>query len=195
MPATRSKNNNGFTLIELLFVIALLGVIALAIYSTLASGVMIWQAVNVEVPEEEVLIFFDKFTRDIKNCTEFTNIQFLGDDDNLRFATLVTSNRLQKRTVGEVIYFYDSNSEKVNREQRDFAHVYSDKSGLVSQSLAEVGSFKFKYYSYDELTLRYVWDDTWEGDGLPIAVRMELEITHGDKTSTYSKTVSIPVSG
>ena len=61
-PMKRNKNNKGFTLIEVCLVSAMVAIISLAIYTTFANGIKIWQKAHTEILEEDVSIFFERFT-------------------------------------------------------------------------------------------------------------------------------------
>ncbi len=193
------KNNYrrvaAFTLIEMLIVTAIISVVALAIYATLNNGIKIWQKVNRQLPEEDLNIFFDKFSLDLRNSFKFSGINFSGTIDTLEFPTLVNSLRLQKRTVGKLIYAYEPASRILNRQQMDFSAVYSDEDIPVQQSLKNVKSLRFQYYFYDKERKEYLWQDEWLKEGLPLAVKMELEFDDGRETKKFTKTVGIPASG
>lgn len=189
------KNNRGLTLIELILVTAILSVVSLAIYSTFNNGLRIWQRINKQLPEEDLNIFFDRFGYDLRNLLQFNGINFSGTEDRLAFATIVNSRRLQKRTVGEIIYFYDSQAEILKREERDFPQVFSGDEGPIAQSLTGVQSLRFKYYIYDTNKKEYLWQDQGPEEGIPLAVRMELEFKDGTQTHKFTKTVNIPVGG
>ena len=191
-----SNRKRGFTLIEMLIVTAILSVVALAIYATLNNGIKIWQKVNRQLTEEDLNIFFDKFTLDLRNTFKFTGINFSGTIDKLEFPTLVNSLRLQKRTVGRLIYAYEPETRILNRDQADFAGVYSGESNAIQQSLRNVRALKFQYYLYDEQEKEYLWQDEYgHKEGLPLAVRVELEFDDGAEIKKFTKTVGIPTSG
>ncbi len=197
MPCMRRKNNrkSAFTLVEMLIVTAILSVVGMAIYATFNSGVKIWQKVTRQLPEEDLNIFFDKFSLDLRNCFKFTGINFSGTADKLEFPTLVNSLRLEKRTVGKSIYAYEPQGRILNRYQVDFAGIYSDEGASPRQSLRDVKALKFQYYFYDEQNKIYVWQDEWLREGLPLAVRVELELDDGQKTKKFSRTVAISIGG
>ena len=184
----------GITLIELLIVTALLSVVSLAMYAVFSNGMKIWQRVNQELPEENLDIFFDKFALDLRNSLKFSGLGFSGEEDRLEFATLVNSWKLKNRTVGKVIYSYDPQKEIINREQRDFSEVYNAEESTPQQLLKNVKSLKFKYYLYDGQKKEYFWEDRWLKEGMPLAVRIELELNNGTKPHKFTKTVNIPQS-
>lgn len=183
-----------FTLIELIIVAGALAVISLAIYAVFNSGMKIWENINIQVAEEDLNIFFDKFTTDLSNSFKFTGIDFLGKEDKLEFPTLVYSPNLNKKTVGQIIYSYNSAKEMLEREQRDFSQHYDDEKGTIALLLRNIKMVKFRYYVYDEETKEYFWQDEWFGEGLPVAVKLELILDDGTQSKRFAKTVTIPLS-
>ena len=191
----KKNDKSSFTLIELVIVTSMMAVIALAIYTTFNNGIKIWQRANSAVLEEDLNIFFDKFGSDLRNCFNSGNIGFFGQKDTLEFATLVNSLRLQKRAIGKVTYSYDSANGSITREQLDSSGLYSGKGDPARELLKNVKSVELYYYFYANERNEYLWDDQWIAGKAPIAVRIELEIEHGNETSRYTKTVSVPVGG
>ncbi len=194
MQSMKRNNNFGFTLIEMLIVVSMLSVISLAVYSSFNSGVKVWKRINQRIPEEDLEIFFEGFSRDLRNTFKFTGLNLLGKEDKVEFPTLVHSPSLNKRTVGKVVYFYNPQEELFNREQRDFVEIYMGEKGAVRQSLENIKSLKFRYYFYDEEIKEYLWEDEWIEEELPLAVKIELEFYDGVETQKFTKTVNIPVS-
>lgn len=190
-PVSRKQ---GFTFVEMLIVSAILSVVALAIYAAFNNGIKIWQKVNQPLAEEDLDIFLDKFAADLRNTFKFTGIKFLGAKDWLGFPTLVSSLGLEKRTPGQVIYFYDAQTKTLSRKQKDFAQVYAEEEGTINQTLRNLRGLKFQYYVYDKDKKEYLWLEEWLREDLPLAVRIELEVIDGEKINKFSKTVGIPVS-
>ncbi|MBU1852696.1 MAG: prepilin-type N-terminal cleavage/methylation domain-containing protein [Candidatus Omnitrophica bacterium] len=187
-------SKRGFTFIELLIVTAILAVISLAIYTTFNNGIKIWQKVNTRMSEQELDIFFEYFSSDLRNSFSFTGIGFLGKEDSLQFPTLVDSKRLGSKTVGQVIYSYNSMAGIIDREERDFSQIYADRRGIITQSLDNVKSLIFQYYFYDEKEKEYIWYEKCLEEKIPLAVRMILEFNDNSQGGKFTKTISIPFS-
>lgn len=191
-------NNNGFTFVEILIVSVITSLISLAIYATFNSGIKVWQRVSEQVPSADLNIFLSRFNTDLKNTFKFTGIDFLGTENALEFATLVKSNDLKIKTVGRAAYFYEPEDGVLKRRQDDFSQIYNKDEGRITKSIANIKSFKFQYYFFDKEKNKYAWADEWIGRaGLPLAVRMELELDDGKqihKFHKYSQTVEIPAS-
>ena len=194
MPFIR-KNNPGFSFIELIIVVSILSVVSLAIYATFNNGMKIWQRVNRQLPEEELDIFFEEFTRDLRNCLKFAVIGFLGREDRLEFATLTGSAGLKGRTVGQVSYLYEPAREMLIRRQRDYSQVYSDAEGKAEDGVRNIKSVRFKYYFYSKEKNEYYWQEESLTGAIPLAVRIELELEDEKQLSKFARTVTIPIGG
>ncbi|MDD5466093.1 MAG: prepilin-type N-terminal cleavage/methylation domain-containing protein [Candidatus Omnitrophica bacterium] len=194
MQSIRRRNKEAFTLVELLIVTALLAVVSLAIYATFNNGIKIWQKINEQAVEEDLDIFFEKFVLDLRNAFKFSGYNFSGKEKQVEFITLVDSQRMQKNTVGKVIYLYDPESRIISRSSLDYSQIYEGSAGLTQQLVRNVESLRFQYYFYDQGIKEYLWLDEWSKDGLPLAVRVELSLGQGRQSSEFVKTVSIPVS-
>jgi prepilin-type N-terminal cleavage/methylation domain-containing protein len=186
-----NKKNHGFTLVELLIVCVLLSIISLAIYGTLSKGVDIWKKVNTQIYQEDFSIFLEKLTSDLRNSFEYADLAFAGSEDKLEFATFVDNPRLAARTVGKVIYFYSSSEKMINRRQLDYSQIYRNTLVPSQDALGEVGSLRFSYYFFDSEKNEYVWNDVWENQGVPEAVRIEIEIEESGITNKIVRTVNV----
>lgn len=193
--ALSARHKRGFTFIEVIIVISILSIISLVIYTSFSKGINIWQMVNEKSPEEDMNILLDKFSFDLRNTFKFTGINFSGHEDGIEFPVLLNSPRFHKKSVGKVVYSYDSNTNLLNKEEVDFNQIYEDKKGLIKHSLKNVKSFKFQYYTYDKGRKEYLWQDEWAKEGLPLAVRIYLEIKDGDRINGFIRTVGVPTGG
>ncbi len=189
----KTKLKKSFTLIELLLVTVLLSVVSLAMYAVFNNGIKIWQRVNRQLPQEEAVIFLDKFSRDLRNSFKFSTISFSGKETELGFATLLNSQRLQKTTVGRVTYSYDPQAQVLNRQQDDYSQVYSGGEGSSVRSLSNIRSVKFQYCTFDKENKKYLWYDEWAKDDFPLAVRIDLEIDDGRQVRKFTQVFGIPV--
>lgn len=194
MPYMSKENKRGFTFVELVIVTAIISVISLAIYTTFNNGVKIWQRMNAEILEQDLGIFFEKFSSDLRNSFEFAGLSFSGKEDNIEFPTLVDSLVLGNDSLGQVIYSYDYAGGVVRRRERDFSQIYNNEKGTITEPLKNVKSLEFKYYRYDQEEKEYIWEDEWPRETVPLAVRIRLELNEGVQDVKFTKTVFIPVS-
>jgi prepilin-type N-terminal cleavage/methylation domain-containing protein len=187
------KAFKGLTFIEMLIASMILAVIAIAVNSSLNSGVRVWRKVNQELPQEGLNLFFDKFTHDLSNILKSAKIRLEGDGERLVFSSLVSSPRFTDKTPGEIIYVYDKGKSELRRFSRDYSDIYTDKQGSINSLLSNIVSLRFNYYFFEKERNNYSWTDTWDKEGLPRAVRVEIEINDEDKVRKFNRIVSIPI--
>ena len=197
----------GFTLIELLIVTGILSLISLAIYASLSNGIKIWQKVNQSVVEEDLGIFLDNFTYDLRNTLKYGGIDFLGQEERIEFPTLINSQRLKMKTPGQITYAYPQGialpvplkegayNNVLSREEKDISQVFEGRQGRLRQVLKNIKSLRFRYSYYDREKKENIWQDECLGDLIPLAVRIELELKDGASSSKFVRTVSIPIGG
>src|SRR3989338_2632588 len=68
-------SKKSFTLIEMLLVTSLMAMIGLAVYHSLVNGMKIWDASTRYTAEEDVALFFDKISQDIRSATNYSLIK------------------------------------------------------------------------------------------------------------------------
>lgn len=168
-------------------------VIAMAINSTLNSGVRVWRKINHDLPQEDVNIFFDKFTTDLHNMLPSADSQFIGKKQELELDSLVASKRFSGKPPGKIAYVYNEQTNILSRKAKDYSAVYNDEDGMVIPVLKNIQSLIFTYYFFDAQNKDFRWLEEWKREGLPRAVRVELEIKDGEKFKKFTRTVTIPV--
>ena len=196
------RTDKGFTLIETILAVAIISVIALAVYSTFNQGIRLWQRLTQRTPVSELNIVFEKISSDLRNSFKFSGINFVGGEDNIAFATVIlTANKDEENvlTVGEVGYFFDVRTGSLNRQQRNYNQVCQNKPTLLRQMLNNVKSLSFQYYCYNLAQETYIWKNNWQAGeveeerSIPLAVRMRLEFDDNTKEERIIRTIAIPV--
>lgn len=188
------KNKTGLTMLELLVVTAIVSVVSLAAYSVLSNGLKVWKRANTVLALEDLALFFDRFSRDVRNTIRFDSIGFLGEANRIEFASLVKGRGLEGRCVGKIIYQYSPRERLLRRAQADFSQIYDTEEEFTGQGLKGIASLKFSYYLYDKQKKDFFWSENWLSEGLPLAVRVELEFVDNAGNASFTRTVSIPVS-
>lgn len=192
---SRKKFKKGFTLIELCLVSLIASVIGLAVYFTFSNGMRIWQKANQKAAEEDLDIFFDRFALDVRNCLKFSGLEFSGAPERLELVSRVVSLYLKNKTIGRVAYFYEPKKRALFREEKDLSQIFEGKQGVVKEVLENLNSLKFGYYFYDKEKKEYVWLEETAPEGLPLAVRIEFELSTQSSSGRFVRTVSIPIGG
>jgi len=192
----RSSYNPGFTLLEVLITATLFVVVGMAVYATINNGIKIWHRLNKTYIEEDINIFFQKASADLRNSFIYKGIDFSGREDSLRFATLVTSVSSipgLRTGPGEVIYYFNPKERKVIKEKRNLSDIYKQRRGFTQELLKDVESFRLEYYYYDCLSKEFFWIDEWAEEYLPLAVRIHLELIHEESPYEFTKTINVPL--
>ena len=191
----RNRFNRAFTLIEMLVVVSMVFFVSLAVYATLSAGLRIWKRINVNTPGENISIFFEKFTSDLKNTVKFSSLSFSGAEDSFEFVSLVESHRIGNKTIGKIVYSFNNSSRSLKRYEKDIAHIFREEPGIEHNALSDIRAVRFYYYHYDKENDYYTWEDEWGLESIPLAIRLELTMGTENASEKFTKTVSIPVGG
>ncbi len=202
MIARDLPTRRGLTLVELMFVSLLMAIIGLALYAGFSNGLRVWDEVRSPFPEEDALIFFDRFSVELSNSLPYPSLDFTGDAGRLSFPTVV-SDDLQypatARGVGAVEYRFDNVSHRLFRTQRTLSDVFRGQALSSRSALEDLAGCVFSYFAIDQAAGQPAWFSEWPPAqanvtaGLPLAVRAVLVYISGNKTEEYAKTVFIPM--
>jgi len=195
---------NGFTLIELVLVTAILAVIGMAVYGTFSNGVNIWKKVTEDNVVEDVNLFFEKISVDLRNSFKLTGIRFKGGRTQISFPSRMKYRGKDgiENTIGQVSYSLDKKREVLKRTKKNYSEVYLKGAGS-SQILSEnIKSLQFQYYIYDENYKKYSWVTRWQErddtfgiqveEKLPLIVKIKIGIPSENGEQTFVKTVQLP---
>lgn len=202
----QSAIGDGFTLIEILLVTVILSIIGLSVYSAFNNGIKIWKRIARNVIQEDVSIFFEKISHDLRNSLQYADIKFEGTEERISFPTIIISNEqnLLKPELGCVTYFRDNKDNSLNRQQINYSQLYQNarlsdgQANQLSRSLlSNLEAITFQYYYYDIETDRYYWKSIWENEEyLPLAVKIKVEFYEDKNKNEYKnsfiKTIYIP---
>jgi prepilin-type N-terminal cleavage/methylation domain-containing protein len=201
----KALSKNGFTLIELTLVTVILVVIGLSIYGTFANGINIWKKVTGPSVMEDVALFFEKASYDLRNSFKMTGLRFRGSPAEMSFPTKIKHYDEQegfKDSIGRVTYSFNRNKKTVTQERTDYSGVYLDKSVPGNVLVRGVSSLRFEYYVFDARQKKYSWVTNWQEreesfgiqieENIPLMVRIELGLADDGVEQKFVKLVSIP---
>ena len=190
---------SGFTLIEILLVISLLAMIGAAVYRSFSNGLKVWDHSRKLIIEEDIAIFFEKFSDDLHNSFAYSRIPFEGREDHLKFATIVTAKADAKlkmeegallSRIGQVEYYFDPGQRILYKRQANYGQALRHGSGSERPLLARINDIKFLYYFGDSSGKL---STTKSINNVPAAVLVDVEFTDDGNPRTMKKLVNIPM--
>ena len=153
-PYLHRNRRKGFTIVEVLIVAALLSTVGLALFNTFANGLKIWERGYRSSAEEDIFIFFDKITADLKNAFVYSVIPLKGAPDSLTFATAIRTMADTQKNLGEdyvaeigsVEYSFDRVTRRLYRRQANYGQAVAGTRGVSQILVRDIDSATFRYY-------------------------------------------------
>jgi prepilin-type N-terminal cleavage/methylation domain-containing protein len=191
----------GFTFIEILLVTALMASLSLAVFLCLSNGLKLWHRAQQTILQEDVAIFFDKFSADLRNAFSFSTLAVEGREHSFAFPTIVwmRADRGSVRAaeeftdqLGRVRYVFDSTDGVLARQQANYSQgirqVWAD--GAPQVLLRGATEVRFKYHFTGEKG-----DDfrAEAKDSLPSGVEVEVRFGDGEEERTFRRFFPVPV--
>ena len=194
-------NRRGFTLIEILLVTALMASLSLAVFLCLSSGLKLWQRTQQALVQEDVAIFFDKFSGDLRNAFPFSTLAIEGREYSFAFPTIVwmRADRASARAAeefadqfGRVRYQFDPAQGAVTRQQANYSQgtrkIWSDDAPqILLRGALEV---RFKYFYSGSKGDNF---STEAKGGLPSGVEIEVRFKDGQEERTFQRFFPVPL--
>lgn len=189
---------SGFSLLELLIVTALIPVLSLAVFANFNSGIKLWQAIQANVAEEDILIFYEKAGEDFSNALRWSNIDIEGTGTSFSFVTRIDAPAELggERGIGTVRYFFDASGRTIQKETRNLNQLFKKQPGLGRMALSNVDACRFEYLFENTDYKRFEWIQEWRKPReLPIAVRVTFHYAGPSDAFELVKTFHIPAGG
>ncbi len=189
-----------------MIVAMILSTVGIVLYSAFSNGLNIWQRINQEMVIEDVNIFFDKISSELRGSFQFSDLPLRGRTGELTFPAIVHVRDHRgklKEEIGAVHYSFDPKSGAIDRQQKSYSEIYLDKDTGKQAMIDHVSSLEFQYYYYDLEQEEYSWVESWQDEDeslgikakkiLPVAVRITVGIIGQEKKERrITKTVWIP---
>jgi len=187
----------GFTLLELLITTSLIALMGLAIYSTFARGVTIWERGNkTNIGEQEARFILDSLAKELRNSFKFSGVEFSGTKSGISFPTYVNTAGIAqdpKWEVGKVSYFYDSGKKSFFRRQASYIDLFQEDLPEAKEVVFQVEDLEISYYFFDTIGKTYNWKDSWaDKENFPLGVRIALTVGTGEGEEKFVKTIYLP---
>lgn len=189
----RSSLREGFTLIELLVAITIFSVVAVALYSTMSTGINAWRkGEDSGNLYQEAMLAVGTMAKELRNINttfgEGIEIPFQGEADRLSFPALVNTaspgGPIQLE-LGKVTYYLDREQSSLMRRQETYIQSLKETEQPSEEFASSVTALGFEYY-YEKVENGKVgseWRSSWEtekdGPAIPRGVRISLILAGG----------------
>lgn len=196
---SQKKFIQGITLIELLLVVSLMAGISLTLYNAFSAGLKIWHRHQKLVVEENIAIFFDKLSHDLRNVYYYSLIAAEGSYDHFSFPAIILTvkdDRLQKE---EVDYVEQLGKVKYSFRLLDKT-IYRQKAGYSDALNKSFGPGEPIAKGIDRLTFKYVYRGE-EGETLsdtvletlPSSIEVKVTFTSNEQQKSLRKFIDLPL--
>ncbi len=192
-----------FTLVEILAVLGIFTLAAVAVATSAAGGLRIYQrSLYFSGLQTDLLLAFERLEGELRSTFNFDNIGFEGDQRRLAFPALVqqwqADNLLFARFPGRVAYHLDPGTGTWLRTSQSYAQATAPDAGRRGDETvlaSGLDSLEFSYCRHDPETEQYSWQSSWNReDGLPVAVAFVARVADpGGGLATFERTILIPV--
>jgi len=193
------SERKGMTFIEILIVASLISLISMALYNVLSNGIRVWERSRRMVIEEDVAIFFDKLSQDLRNTFYHSKIPFDGNEFRFSFPTMVRTPANAGRghsggedihQIGRVEYYYDTIEDKIYKRQANYGQAINERFGQPRLLLSSVEKFRFRYVYLTE-DEEVMSDEVLEF--LPSSIELEIEFFDDKGKRTMRKLIDVPI--
>ncbi|MFT5388176.1 MAG: hypothetical protein ACI9F2_000103 [Lysobacterales bacterium] len=195
----KSSNQTAMSFIELLIVTSLMTIVSIALYQTLSNGIKVWEKGNQVVLEEEIVIFFDKLTKDVRNSYKYANIKLVGNRYKFNFPTMVVmpvdqyisvEEDVYTEQMGRVEYYYDYNKNNISRKEANYSQAITEKFMNSRVMVRNVEALRFRYYYITDTGEIYSEDIL---DAIPSRIEVEVSFMDNGYVRKMNKFIDIPI--
>lgn len=189
-------SRKAFTLIEILLVAALFAILGLAAFTCLSNGLKLWQRAGSLASGEDIAMFMDRFSSDVRNAFSYSQIPFQGGEMKMVSATLVWTpvDRRSVRAddgyetqIGAVEYSFDFDKKAILRRQANYSEALREEWGEPQVVVAGVESLQLRYFYEGQKD----GVSSVEGAELPSAVEICVRLASSDKRVTSRGSVLV----
>ena len=192
------RKPKSFTLVEILLVTALFASVSLAVFTCLANGLKLWERSRGLVAQEDVAIFFDKFSSDLRNSFSFSTLSWEGGEYEVAFPAMVRAraDRAGSRAaegyadeIGRVRYVFDVAKGTLSRQQANYSQGTRQEWGMPQVLASGIKEVRFKYFFPGTRDYTLHVD---KGGAIPSGVEVEVWTGDGESGRPQKRFISIP---
>jgi len=193
------NKQRGMTLLEILIVVSLISIISIVLFSSLATGLRVWERSRRSLIEQDIVIFLDKISQDIRNSFIYSLIPFQGGEDRLSFPTIVyipadpysgLSEGTYVDQIGKVEYYFEILDKGLYRRAANYSQAISDLYGTPRKLVEIIDQLKFHYYYLSEKGELYSRATL---EGVPLGVEISVVFSDSLGERVMRKYIDVPL--
>ena len=183
----------------MLLVTSLMAMIGLAVYHSLINGIKIWDVSNRYTVEEDIAIFFEKISQDLRNAFPYSKIDFRGDHQSIAFPRMVhvlsnsqgtSSGGRYLDQIGKVEYYFDVTQKKILKKQADYGQALT---GEFAQPQEMTGPVERLNIDYIYLTDKEEIHSEQVLETFPSSVQVEVTFSDNMGSHLMKKIIDLPM--
>ena len=187
------------TFVEVLIVISLIAIISLSLYNALSNGLRVWKKTRELVIEEDIAVFFEKLTKDLRNSYPYSQIPFEATENKFAFPTIVKTiaDEAADLPKGELVeqvvrvqYVYDYNNDTITKSVANYSQALQGTYGSEMVLVRAISKLTFRYIY---LTKDGEIKSTEASNVFPSSLEVEVEFFDKGKLKKLRKLIDIPI--
>ena len=182
----------GFTLIELIISITIFTIVIVTVYSVFYMGVKTWHRGQEKSSLQKVRLTFLKIEKELNDTFFFSDRPFKGTSTEMEFPLSISIPDEDREVICIITYSVveDEHSGLSELIRKEKLYIKDTEKGEEKSKklLSSKRSIKFEYaQESSDSSQNFEWQESWEEDKLPSAVRISLETK--DRNDIYNKVV------
>lgn len=192
-------SSRGLTLIEILLVVSLVSLITLALYVSFANGLKVWERSRQLVLEEDMAIFLDKLSHDLRNTYTYSKVSAKGTSTRFVFPAIVHTMADPKMglpedayidQMGQVEYYFDTTDKSIYRRQANYSQGLKEKFQNSLRLASSIDKLDFQYHYLTD-TGEKISDEVLEY--MPFGVDVKIEFSDKLGKHVIRRFIDIPL--
>ena len=196
MKLLRQMNARAMTLIEITIVVGLITIISVALYNGLSNGLRVWKYSQQLRTEEDIALFFEKISHDLRNSLLYSQMPFKSDFYSFSFPAIVRaivdskSGQEATDTIGMVEYSFDVGKKCIVRKQADYGQALGSEFDPAQTLVSAVDGIKFAFIYVTEKDQLYSEKIL---ETIPSAVEVEVKFTDNNQKRSLKRIIDVPI--
>jgi len=185
------KRRKGFTFVETMIVLALFGILGVALFSSFSMGMRVWKrATSANLLKRKAVLTIERLSMELRRTFNYAPIGFMGEKAHIEFPGIISDK------IYNISYDFFPEEKNVKRSAQPVAgrqEMLGMEDGNFSRIvISGVKDFNLSYYGPDNQSGNYTFLESWNNTaaGVPAAVKVSAVLEDG---TGLEKIITIPV--